>query len=174
MKTIINKNSIMKEVKTTSLILVCCAVMLGSFSCRHEAESVIDNGNRVIPVQTGEKTANECMFMISLGHDAKGCPGCILFHGKYVHVDCQGNGTACRVATVVSLNQVATAVTATTTDTFGLTSLDFFLMPDRSLEYVDEKGNHIFLNIPSQMVYRDTATLQFTFTGLSFSNTALY
>ena len=85
-----------------------------------------------------------------------------------------GEGNICRQATSVVLNQIGTAVTATTTDTFGLSSEDFFLMPDRSLEYVDEKGNHIFLNIPSQMVYRDTATLQFTFTGLSFSNTALY
>ena len=164
----------MKEVKTISLILVCCAVMLGSFSCRHEAESVIDNGNRVLPVQTGEKTANECMFMVSLGHDAKGCPGCILFHGKYVHVDCQGNGTACRVATAVSLNQVATAVTATTTDTFGLTSENFFLMPARSLNYTDEHNNRIFLNIPGQLLFRDSITQQFTFTGLSFTSSPLY
>ena len=42
------------------------------------------------------------------------------------------------------------------------------------VDYEDEKGNHLFLNIPSQMVYRDTATLQFTFTGLSFSNTEVY
>ena len=47
-------------------------------------------------------------------------------------------------------------------------------MPDRSLEYVDEKENRIFLNIPAQMVYRDTATLQFTFTGLFFSEIAAY
>ena len=94
--------------------------------------------------------------------------------GKLYHVECQGPGRKCAVATSVSIAQVGPAVTATTTDTFGLTSLDFFLMPDRSLDYEDEKGNHIFLNIPGQMVYRDTATQQFTFTGLSFSNTALY
>ena len=77
-------------------------------------------------------------------------------------------------ASAVTLNQSGTAVTATTTDTFGLTSEDFFLMPDRSLNYTDEKGNRIFLNIPGQMVYRDTATLQFTFTGLFFSDRAAY
>ncbi len=69
---------------------------------------------------------------------------------------------------------MGTAITATTTDTFDLTSEDFFLMPDRSLDYVDEKGSHIFLNIPEQVVYRDTATLQFTFTGLFFTNTPAY
>ena len=88
--------------------------------------------------------------------------------------DCQGHGRACLTSAAVVLNQTGTVVTATTTDTFGLTSEDFFLMPDRSLDYEDEKGNHLFLNIPSQTVYRDTVTLQFTFTGLSFSNTALY
>ena len=60
------------------------------------------------------------------------------------------------------------------TDTFGLTSADFFLMPDRSLSYTDENNNRIFLNIPEQLVYRDTTTLQFTFTGLFFSTTAAY
>lgn len=164
----------MKKVKTTSKIVLCCVILLSNISCRHEAESVINSSNRVIPVQTGEKTANECMFVTNLGHDAKGCPGCIFFHGKYVHVDCQGHGTACRVAATVSLNQSGTDITATTTDTFGLTSDDFFLMPDRSLDYVDENNNRIFLNILEQLVYRDTTTLQFTFTGLFFSNTAAY
>jgi hypothetical protein len=74
----------------------------------------------------------------------------------------------------VTLNVSGTDITATTTDTFGLTTEDFFLIPDRSLNYTDEKGNRIFLNIPEQMVYRDTATLQFTFTGLFFSETAAY
>ena len=85
-----------------------------------------------------------------------------------------GDGHYCRLASAVQLQQVGTAVTATTTDTFDLTSEDFFLMPDRSLNYTDEKGHRIFLNIPEQMVYRDTATLQFTFTGLFFSETAAY
>ena len=86
-----------------------------------------------------------------------------------------GAGDECAYTFAVQLQQIGTAVTATTTDTFDLTSEDFFLMPDRSLYYgKDEKGNDIFLNIPEQMVYRDTATLQFTFTGLFFSETAAY
>jgi hypothetical protein len=67
-----------------------------------------------------------------------------------------------------------TDVTATTTDTFGLTSEDFFLMPDRSLNYTDENNNRIYLNIPEQLVFRDTVTQQFTFTGLFFSDAAAY
>ena len=36
------------------------------------------------------------------------------------------------------LDTVGTDVIATTMDTFGLTTEDFFLMPDRSLSYTDE------------------------------------
>lgn len=85
-----------------------------------------------------------------------------------------GDGHYCAFAAAVRLEQDDSGITATTTDTFGITSQDFFLMPDRSLNYTDEKGHRIFLNIPEQMVYRDTATLQFTFTGLFFSETAAY
>ena len=66
------------------------------------------------------------------------------------------------------------SITATTTDTFGLTSDDFFNMPDRSLSYTDENNNRIYLNIPAQLVFRDSVTQQFTFTGLFFSEDAVY
>ncbi|MBO4503528.1 MAG: hypothetical protein J5730_01780 [Bacteroidales bacterium] len=85
-----------------------------------------------------------------------------------------GEGNYCATATAVQLQQAGSTINATTTDTFDLTSENFFLMPDRSLEYVDEKENHLYLNIPGQMVYRDNTTLQFTFTGLYFSQTAAY
>ncbi len=85
-----------------------------------------------------------------------------------------GDGHICLTSAAVSLNQVGADLTATTTDTFGLTTEDFFVMPDRSLNYTDENNNRIFLNIPAQQVYRDSVTQQFTFTGLFFSNTAAY
>jgi hypothetical protein len=85
-----------------------------------------------------------------------------------------GHGHYCRFAATVSLSTVGTNVTATTTDTFGLTSDDFFNMPDRSLSYTDENNNRMYLNIPEQLVFRDTATLQFTFTGLFFTDAPEY
>ena len=60
------------------------------------------------------------------------------------------------------------------TDTFGLTSADFFLMPDRSLNYTDENNNRMYLNIPEQLVFRDSVTRQFTFTGLFFTDDPEY
>ena len=89
-------------------------------------------------------------------------------------MNCMGHGDYCAFVSAVQLQQAGATINATTTDTFDLTSEDFFLMPDRSLDYVDDKNNHYYLNIPAQMVYRDTATLQFTFTGLFFSNSPAY
>jgi hypothetical protein len=85
-----------------------------------------------------------------------------------------GFGNYCATSSSVQLQQVGTALTATTTDTFDLTSEDFFLMPDRSLEFEVDKGVYEYLNIPEQLVWRDSATLQFTFTGLSFTSIPLY
>ncbi len=97
-----------------------------------------------------------------------------MMDGHPIHVNCMGAGDECANMVAVQLQQIGTAVTATTTDTFDLTTEDFFLMPDRSLNYTDENNNRIFLNIPGQMVYRDTTTLQFTFTGLFFSEGPAY
>lgn len=63
---------------------------------------------------------------------------------------------------------------ATTLDTFGLTSLDFLNMPARSFALEIDKDVYSYLNIPAQLVYRDSTTQQFTFTGLSFTDRPLY
>ena len=163
----------MKKVLTLTLL---AAALLGA--CEKEGAQTATHErtlNRVIALPDDGKTGNSTVLLaISIGHDGKNCNGCVFEDGKLFHMDCMGEGNYCATATSVHLQQTGTIVTATTTDTFGLTSEDFFLMPDRSLDYEDEKGNHLFLNIPSQTVYRDTTTLQFTFTGLSFSNTAVY
>jgi hypothetical protein len=85
-----------------------------------------------------------------------------------------GYGHYCRAVAQVTLNVSGTDITATTTDTFGLTSEDFFNMPDRSLNYTDENNNRMYLNIPEQLVFRDSVTKQFTFTGLFFTTVPEY
>lgn len=131
--------------------------------------------NRVITLPDNGKTGNTTLLLaICIGHDGNGCNGCVWEDGKLYHINCMGEGNYCATATAVQLQQAGSTINATTTDTFDLTSENFFLMPDRSLEYVDEKENHLYLNIPGQMVYRDNTTLQFTFTGLYFSQTAAY
>ncbi|MDY6326606.1 MAG: hypothetical protein SPL47_04750 [Bacteroidales bacterium] len=130
--------------------------------------------NRVVVTPQNGKNETTTVLVSHIGHDGKTCKGCVLDGGDFIHMDCMGVGNYCRLAAAVQLQRFGTAVAATTTDTFGLTSEDFFLMPDRSLHYTDEKGNNIFLNIPGQTVYRDSTTLQFTFTRLFFSERPAY
>ena len=90
--------------------------------------------------------------------------------GHMIHVDCQGAGEMCRKASRVSLISTDTTLYATTLDTIGFTDLDVLNMPSRSFSLEVDEGVYTYLNIPAQLVYRDTATKQFTFTGLSFSD----
>lgn len=163
----------MKKVLTlTALVAI---LLLGS--CEKEngdAAMYQPSPNRVVVIPSDSKTASITYLLSQIGHDAKTCNGCVWDGGKMVHENCMGDGHYCAFAAAVQLQQFGTDITATTTDTFDLTSEDFFLMPDRSLNYTDENNNRIYLNIPGQMVYRDTATLQFTFTGLFFSEAAAY
>lgn len=163
----------MKRILT--LIILAAMLLLGA--CEKEnrnVETSQPSQNRVVVIHSDGKTASTTILVSQIGHDAKTCNGCVYDGGKMVHENCMGDGHYCAFAAAVQLQQIGTDVTATTTDTFDLTSEDFFLMPDRSLNCTDEKNNRIFLNIPEQIVYRDTTTLQFTFTGLFFSETAAY
>lgn len=162
----------MKKVFTLSLLAV---ILLGACEKSDQTvESYQPSNHRVVVIPSDGKTGSTMLLFTEIGHDAKTCNGCVLVEGQLVHVNCMGDGHYCAYATAVQLQQIGTAITATTTDTFDLTSEDFFLMPNRSLGFKDDKGNPVFLNIPGQMVYRDTATLQFTFTGLFYSTTAAY
>lgn len=143
-------------------------------SCQKSHEMFAEDSCHKITVST-DKTGSAYTITTRCGHSGDKCPGCVTIAGKSYHVPCQGQGNVCLVNIGVSLNpQLDGTYTATTLDTFDLTSEDFFLMPDRSLNYTDEKGNRIFLNIPAQLVYRDSTTRQFTFTGLFYSERAAY
>ena len=161
------------------LLYLCCGVIAFSMlltvhSCRKENRAVLSE-NRMVPLKEEAKTGNQYWMICAIGHDGSKCPGCVTINGKRVHIDCQGEGHECQKATRIMLQwSVDSVLSATTLDTFDLTNLDIFNMPARSLSLEIDEGVYSYLNIPSQLVYRDTATLQFTFTGLSFSNTALY
>ena len=156
-----------------SLMVVCACT---AFSCTKSNDK--DNlvfSNMVIQDFTDVKESGLYSLRVNVGHNSSDCKGaCIQINGTPTHVDCQGFGHCCQLITSVSLAQMGTDITATTTDTFGLTSEDFFLMPDRSFDYTDENNNRIYLNIPEQLVYRDTVTKQFRFTGLFITNVPEY
>ena len=114
----------------------------------------------------------------TVGHSIDVCDGCIYVNGVLGHVDCQGWGDACLVTIRIwpiggqpkgeTFNVVVDTV-------WNLTTEDYFNMPDRSLTVLDAPSeNQAYLNIPAQLVYRDSVTQQFTFTGLFFSEAAAY
>lgn len=150
------------------LYLAIVLASMTAISCsKHEAaEEPCHFKNRMIPIDSGTKVQNYLMVH-QIGHPAEGCKGCVKIAGVKLHINCMNYGHYCTSVATVNLQQTGSDMTATTTDTFGLTSENFYMMPDRSLLFdTDENNNRVFLNIPSQMIYRDTATLQFTFTGL--------
>ena len=168
----------MKNTKIYSSVF-CLAFLFFIVGCQKEHEK--DNSksqpksNYIIVSDNDSKTTQNCIISANIGHDGKNCPGCILINGRLRHQDCQGYGHVCNVSANVTLYNNGVAAYAVTTDTFGLTDQAFFNMPDRSLfvEY-DDKNNEVWLNIPAQLVYRDSTTLQFTFTGLYYSNSQIY
>ena len=162
----------MKRALTMTLLT---ALLFGA--CEKEGTKTVpqeQNHNRVVVLPEDGKTGSSTILVMDIGHQAKDCKGCITDGGQVFHIDCMGFGNYCRVSAAVSLNQFGTNITATTTDTFDLTSENFFLMPDRSLYFEDDNKDPFYLNIPEQLVYRDSTTLQFTFTGLYITSSPAY
>lgn len=152
---------------TIQVFLLCIALFAFS-GCQRETTINNSTSNRVVVHSDGDKVGDQSILYVLVGHDGSKCPGCVFLNGQWSHVPCQGQGSECSSFASVCINTVGTDITATTTDTFGLTSEDFFNMPARSLS-TGEGGSTAYLNIPAQLVERDTATLQFTFTGLAYS-----
>lgn len=149
-------------------------------SCEKEGHKTVvseqsQSPNSIIELPNDGKKQNS-VFLLStrVGHDASVCNGCFTMGGCTFHYDCMGSGNECQASSIVNLQQIGSSVSITTTDTFNLTSENIFLMPNRSLDYMDQSGLHTYLNIPTQLAYRDTTTLQFTFTGLYFSSKPAY
>lgn len=114
-----------------------------------------------------------------VGHTASDCNNsCILVNGIPSHEDCQSYGEACVI--VIRLWPIGGQPQG---ETFSMavdtlwepTSGDFFNMPARSLTVLDNPDvTSQFLNIPAQMLKRDSLTRRFTFERLFFSDTAAY
>jgi len=114
----------------------------------------------------------------TVGHNASECNNaCVTVNGVPCHIDCQGRGKACIVKIVlwpIGGQPKSPTFNAVVDTVWDLTSEDFFLMPDRSLTIIGEADSTMYLNIPEQFLIRDSVTQRFTFTGLFFSNEAMY
>ena len=114
------------------------------------------------------------------GHNGSECNyACIISNGIPSHVDCQGWGDACvvtiRIWPIGGGQPKGETFNAVVDTVWSLTTEDCFNMPDRSLTVLDAPSeDRRYLNIPAQMVYRDSVTKQFTFMGLFYSDKAVY
>ena len=167
----------MKKIKLShqQRILLFSSLLMLNFSCQERGRTIAPTTGKLIPVETSTKESDQYVMFCTMGHDGTNCKGCITMNGQTLHVDCQGAGNVCRKSSSIALSYDASNnLISSTLDTFGLTNLDVFNMPARSLSLEIDEGVYSYLNIPSQLVYRDTTTLQFTFTGLSFTSRPLY
>ncbi len=162
--------------KKAFALTLLAAILLGACEKEVLKTSVFEpSTNSIVKLpDDGRKQNSNFQLSMRVGHDASICSGCLTMGGVTFHCDCMGQGNQCQTSAVVNLQQVGSSISITTTDTFNLTSGNFFLMPNRSLDYMDDSGLHSYLNIPTQMAYRDSTTLQFTFTGLYFSSKPAY
>lgn len=169
------KNFVEKK-RTMKKTIIPVLLMLSFFSCQ-KTEKIQNTNHDSTAVLLDKKDANNNTYLITImmGHPASGCKGCVMMYGRLIHIDCMGDGNECVNSSTVNLVQIsANDYTATTLDSTALTTEDFFLMPDRSLLTEDEKGQPIYLNIPAQLVFRDSVSRQFTFNNLYYSNTQVY
>lgn len=167
------KRTTLISAKRLAVVALSLSLSLLILGCQTTTEQNTNSKNRLIPLPSYDKVGSSYLMLSEVGHDGAKCPGCVLEGGQLIHVDCQGDGHSCTLSSSVNLFTVGGTIVAVTTDTFGLTNLAFFNMPPRSLS-TGEGGSTAYLNIPAQLVERDTATLQFTFTGLVYSEKPWY
>lgn len=157
-------------------LIVPVLLMLCLFSCQKaDRYNTTNQEYSATLLNVNSKSATYSLTML-VGHLASECKGCVTMNGLTFHMDCTGYGNACAASTTVNLVQISgNNYTATTIDSTVLTNEAFFNMPSRSLfvEY-DDKNNEVWLNIPAQLVFRDSVSHQFTFTGLYYSNSQIY
>jgi hypothetical protein len=163
----------MKKITTFLLILTIV------FSACEKKEKLnpdpVNPKNCAVPIYSESKAVLGFQLSLRSGHSGAGCSGCTIQNGKPVHVDCQGAGSFCQQSATIYLYPDDGEIDiyyAINTDKWGLTSGDFFLMPDRSLYIVGSNGE--FINIPEQTLYRDEETGYFIIYDIFFSDAQMF
>lgn len=166
-----------KIMRNTLLLLSVLTISLLATSCYDEIEKKAKSDNSIIERIPSQNSRLD-MYQISttIGHTVQECKGCVLLNGRWVHLDCQGVGHACLMSLRVTLDMLPdSSYTATTVDASELTGEDFFNMPARSLcVQMTLSGKRTYLNIPAQLIHRDSVSQRFVFTGLFYTDYPYY
>ena len=159
-----------------SIIVLLCAITFSFMSCEKREHFVTDNEHWAQEIPNAKKTGTLFSIGSLCGHTISECGGNCNMPPFGGHVDCQGHGTHCTMAsTMLVVPVTSTLYTATTQDSTDLTDEEFFNMPDRSFYTgLDGDGKPCWLNIPAQLAIRDSVTRLFTFNNVYFSLQQIY
>jgi len=110
---------------------------------------------------------------IWLGHTAEQCGNaCVKIFGEPMHLDCRGWGNVCNHIVDVELveEEFENSWMLIISDEDFLGEFEVFQFPDRSLYITNPQNNtELWLNIPEQMVIKDSCILQFIIHNIWFS-----
>jgi len=168
------KNNLVVILVMSLMVMSACDKTIRSNSCRSLPENYAMFGEAL-----SKEGGKPIEITYRVGHTASDCNNsCIIANGVPSHADCQGAGNACVV--VIRLWPIGgqpkgEAFNMVVDTLWEPTSGNFFNMPARSLTVLDNPDvTTRFLNIPAQLLERDSLTQQFMFNGLFFSDTAAY
>lgn len=156
-----------------SVSVLLCAITFSFMSCEKREHFITDNEHWAQEIPNAQKTGTLFSIGCLCGHTISECGGNCNMPPYNGHVDCQGYGTHCTMASTMLVVPITSSLyTATTQDSTDLTSEEFFNMPARSLYMGQDPdtGEHQWLNIPAQLSIRDSITRLFTFTGVHFTD----
>lgn len=167
--------------KNISLVLLAASLMMVACNKMEKSGSTdpMPDNYATIGCSSPEESNRPIEITFTAGHNASECNNsCITENGVPGHADCQGFGNACAVTIrlwPIFGHPKGETFNALVDTVWSLTTEDFFNMPSRSLTVLDAPSkDEMYLNIPAQLVIRDTVTRQFTFTGLYFSEGPVY
>jgi hypothetical protein len=163
------------------ILFLAMASVLAMTACKqqfnNEETDSLSSNYAMIGAESSKEFGRPIEITYSVGHTARECSNsCVTINGVSGHVDCQNWGNAC-VITIrlwpIGGQPKGGSFNALVDTVWELTTEDFFLMPDRSLKVIQDTSEE-YLNIPEQLVFRDSVSRQFTFTGLFFSDRPVY
>lgn len=165
----------------THLLLFAMVVAFVMTACKQysstDDQGYFPSNYAIVNAESSKDFGKPVEITYSIGHTAQECSNsCITINGISGHVDCQNWGDACTITIrlwPIGGQPKGASFSALVDTVWELTTEDFFLMPNRSLRVIDNPSEE-FLNIPEQLVFRDSVTHQFTFTGLFFSKEPEY
>jgi hypothetical protein len=181
----------MKKINVIAMMILVMGLI--AVSCIKEKENVNDC-KKQLKTATAKKISNlnlkvstdfsgSYSLFSKVGHTANSCNNnCIMIGGKRVHVNCQGAGNICDSRASISVykanpeNPENIYYNAIGLNDYEPTDDTTFYMPDRSY-YIENdciENGYIYLNIPSQILRRDSSSNQFIYFKITFTETALF